>query len=140
MEVRDRVMAMVLVFEEEVIRVKCAYATHVGRSECEKDQFYNKMSCEWNLQNPGEMILCTKGFNRHFGRRVDSYEGVHDEYKIGERNVKEKRLLEFCDKKELHVANTWFEKNEQKKTIYSMGENKTEVDFVLVSTESIRKM
>ena len=35
----DRVLAMVLVFEEEVIRVICAYAPQVGRSECKKDQF-----------------------------------------------------------------------------------------------------
>ena len=33
------VMTMVLVFEEEVIRIICTYALQVGRSECEKDQF-----------------------------------------------------------------------------------------------------
>ena len=37
-------MAMVLVFEEQVTRVICAYAPQVGRSECEKDQFYNDMA------------------------------------------------------------------------------------------------
>ena len=31
----DRVMAMVLVLEEEVIRVTCAYAPHIGRSDWE---------------------------------------------------------------------------------------------------------
>ena len=35
---------MVLVFEEEVIRVICAYASQVGRAECEKDRFYNDMA------------------------------------------------------------------------------------------------
>ena len=50
----DRVMAIVLIFEEAVIRVMCAYAPHqVGRSESEKDQFYNDMASEWDLQNPG---------------------------------------------------------------------------------------
>ena len=34
----DRVMAMVLVFEEAVIRVICTYASQVGRSDCEKYQ------------------------------------------------------------------------------------------------------
>ena len=38
----DRVMAMVLAFEEEVIRVICAHAPQAGRSESEKDQFYKK--------------------------------------------------------------------------------------------------
>ena len=35
----DRVMTMVLVFEEEVTRILCAYVPQVGISECEKDQF-----------------------------------------------------------------------------------------------------
>ena len=30
------------------------------------------------------------------------------------------------------MANTWFEKKEQRKVIYSAGKNKTEIDFVLV--------
>ena len=45
----DRVIAMVLIFKEEVITVICAYAAQVGRSNCEKDQFYNEILCEWNL-------------------------------------------------------------------------------------------
>ena len=45
----NRVMAIVLAFEEEVIRVTCAYAPQVGKSECEKDQFYNDMASEWDL-------------------------------------------------------------------------------------------
>ena len=42
----EKVMAMVLVFEEEVIRVIYAYAPQVGRSECKKDHFYNDMASE----------------------------------------------------------------------------------------------
>ena len=47
----DRVMAMVLVFEEEDMRVLCAFWPHVGRSAYEKNQFGNEMSREWDLQN-----------------------------------------------------------------------------------------
>ena len=41
-------------------------------------------------------------------------------------------LLEFCDEKELCVANTWFRKGEKRKVTYSAVENETEIDFVLV--------
>ena len=41
------------------------------------------------------------------GLRVN--EGVHGGNGIGERNVEGKRV-EFCDEKELCVANTWFKK------------------------------
>ena len=60
----DRMTAMVLVFEEEVIIVICAYAPQVGRSECEKDQFYNDMASEWDLQNPREVVLLVWGLQR----------------------------------------------------------------------------
>ena len=41
-------------------------------------------------------------------------------------------LLEFCDEKELCVANRWFRKGEKRKVTYSAGENESEIDFVLV--------
>ena len=103
---------MVLVLEEEVKRVICA--------------------CEWDLQNPSEVILGMGDFNGHVGRRIDGFGSVHGGYRVGKRNVEWRRLLKFCDEKELCVANTWFEKKEQRKITYSMGGNKTEIDFALI--------
>ena len=102
----DRVMAMVLVFEEEVIRVICAYASQVGRLECGKDQFYNNMASEWNLRSPAEVVLGLGDLKEHVGRRIDGFEGAHGGYGIGKRNVEGRKLLKFCDEKELCVANT----------------------------------
>ena len=72
-------------------------------------------------------------FSGHVAKRNDGFEGVHGGYGFGKRNAWGRRLLEFCDKKELCVANTWFEKEKQRKIKYGMGENKTEIDFALVS-------
>ena len=111
----DRVIAMVLVSEEEVSRVISTYAPQVGRSECEKDQFYNDMASTWDLQNPGEVVLGLGDFNEHVWRQIDGFEGVHGGYGIGKRNAKRRRLLELCDEKKLCVANTWFEKRSREK-------------------------
>ena len=86
---------MVLVFEEEVIRVICVYALQVGRSESKKDQFCNDMASEWDLQSPGKVVLGLGNFNGHVGRRIDGFDGVHAGYGIGKRNVEQRRLLEF---------------------------------------------
>ena len=101
------------------------------KSDCEKDQLYNKAACMWDLQSPEEMIVGLKDFNGHVGEQLDGFEGVCGEYGFGKRNVEGRRLLEFCDKKELCLANTWSEKK-QRKITYSMGGNETEIDFVLV--------
>ena len=37
---------MVLAFEEEITKVICAYGPQMGRSDREKDQFYNEMATE----------------------------------------------------------------------------------------------
>ena len=64
---------------------------------------------------------------------------MHGEY-TGKRNVEEK-LLEFCDEKELFVADTWFPKQELKNITYNVGGNKIGVQFVMVGKiESIKKM
>ena len=63
-------------------------------------------------------------FNGHVGGRIDGFEGVHGEYGIGKRKVEGKRLLEFCDEKDLCVANTCFKK--ERKITYSMGGSETD--------------
>ena len=83
-------------------------------------------------KNPVKWFLVWEDFNGHVRKRIDGFEGEHGGYGIGKRNVEERRLLEFCDEKELYLANTWFEKKEHKKITYNMGGNKTEIDFVLV--------
>ena len=88
-------MAMVLVIEEDV-GVICAYAPQVGRSECKKDQFYNDMAGEWDLQNPEEVVLGMRDFNGHVGRRIDGFDGVHG---IGKEMLREEDYLSFATKR-----------------------------------------
>ena len=76
-----------MVFEEELI---CAYAPQVGRSECEKDQSYNDRAREWDLQNPGEVILSLEDFNKHVGRRIDGFEGMHWSMKLAKEMFRKK--------------------------------------------------
>ena len=63
---------------------------------------------------------------------TSGFKGVHGGNGIGKRNAEGRRLLEFCDERELCVANTWFYKADKKKITYSAGGCKTEIDFVLV--------
>ena len=57
-------------------------------------------------------------FNRPVGKCAEGFEGVHGWNGIGKRNAKGRRLLEFCDERELSVANTWFYKADKRKINY----------------------
>ena len=97
------------------MRVLCRNGPWVGRSDCEKCQFYDEMANKWNLQNRDEMILGLGNFIGHFVRRTDGFESIHEGNGIGKRNIEERRLLEFCNEKKLCVANSQFQTKKLRK-------------------------
>ena len=128
----DRVMTTVLMFEEQMIRIVCAYGPQSGRNMEEKIQFYDQLACEWELGSSSEMILGLGDFNGHVGKQIDGFEGVHGGNGLGLRNVEGRLLLEFCDARELCVANTWYKKKEKNKITFRSGGNESEIDFIVV--------
>ena len=104
----DRVMAIGLVFEKKVVRVICAHAPQSGKPDAEKKRFYEEMAREWSVANENELVLGLGDFNDHVGKCEEGFEGIHGGYGIGKRNTEGRMLLDFCDQKELSVANTWF--------------------------------
>ena len=54
------------------------------------------------------------------GKCAEGFEGVHGGNDTGKRNAKGRRLLEFCDERELSVENTWFKKTNKRKITESI--------------------
>ena len=90
------------------------------------------MKSEWDLGSASKIIIFLGDFNGHVGKCAEGFKGVHGGNGIGKRNAEGRRLLEFCDKRQLCVANTWFYKADKRKIPYIAGKCKTEIDFVLV--------
>ena len=51
------------------------------------------------------------------GKCAEGFEGVHGRNGVGKRNTEGRRLLEFCDERELCVANSWFKKQIKGKSL-----------------------
>ena len=64
-----------------------------------KDQFYNDRASEWNLQNPGELVLGLRDFDEQVGRWIGGFEGVHGGYEIGKKLLREKDSSRFVMKR-----------------------------------------
>ena len=96
------------------------------------------MANEWIFGSFSEIVVSLGDFNGHVGKCTEGFEGVHGKNGIGKRNAEERRLLEFCDERELCVINTWFCKAGKRKITYSAGGCETEIDFVLAG-EKYRK-
>ena len=76
-------------------------------------------------------------FNGHVGKLIDGFKGVHRGYGFGDRNMEGRMLQKFCDQKELCLANTCFKKGNERKITFRSGENRTEIDFLLVGKDQI---
>ena len=135
---RNRMMAIVLTLGREVMQVICVNGPQSRRPDTEKGYFYDKMASEWDLGSSSEIIVSLQDFNGHVGKCGERFEGVHGENGIGKRNAEGRRLLEFCDERELCMANTWFNKTDKRKITYNTGGSETEIDFVFVG-EKYRK-
>ena len=131
----DRVMVTVLVLGEQVIRVISAYGPHAGRPLDEKHRFYDELAGKYELHDSSTVVFGQGDFNGQVGEEMEGFEGFHGENRIAKRNAEGRMLLEFCDKRELCVVNTWFKKTDKRKITVKSGTNESEIDFILVSKE-----
>ena len=86
------------------------------------------------MHSADDLVMRLGDFNEH-SRHNDGFDGVNGGYSIWHRNLEGIMLLEFCLEKELCVLNTWFEREEKRKVTFRMGENETEIDFVLIKKQ-----
>ena len=102
-------MVIVLVSGDRVIRLVSDYAPQCGRNLLEN------MAKDCGGPNEEAFLICLGDSNGQVGKQIDGFDGVHGGLNVGERNVKGRLLLEFCDGKDLCVANTWFKKKKNVK-------------------------
>ena len=84
--VSDRMITLVVGFEEDVLRLICGYAPQSGRNLEEKQSFYDEPNCEWDVHSADDLVMYLGDFNGHFGRHIHGFNGVHGGYGIGKRN------------------------------------------------------
>ena len=85
--VSDRVMTVVVVFEEDVLRLIYGYVPQSGWSLEEKQSFHDELKCEWDMHSTDGLIMCLGDINGHIGRHIDGFNGVHGGYVVGQRNL-----------------------------------------------------
>ena len=56
--VSDRVITVVVVFEEDVLRSICGHALQGGRSMKEKQTSYDELKGEWDMHSAGDLVMC----------------------------------------------------------------------------------
>lgn len=128
--ITSRIMLMDLVFNGRIVSVISVYCPQIGRSDAEKNDFYDNLNAEVMGKNGNCIVL--GDFNGHVGSSQDGYEGVHGGYGYGERNRAGERVLEFADSFDMIIGNTFFKKENEKLITFKSGGNSTVLDYVLL--------
>jgi len=130
--VNEQIIAIKLIIGARLLNIVSAYAPHSGRSNEEKDDFWDKLIALTSSISGGEVILLGGDLNGHVGSRSDDYVGVHGGFSYGTRNVEGERILEFGDAMEMVVCNTLFKKEDKKLVTYESGGVSSTIDYLLM--------
>ena len=86
--VSDRVMTDVVVFEEDVLRLICGYATQSGKRLEEKQSFYDELKYKWDMHSADDLVTCLGYINGHVRRHIDGFDVVHGGHGVGQKIMK----------------------------------------------------
>ena len=133
----DRLMKLTIVTSERTIHVFTAYAPQTGRSEAEKDAFWRLLDAETCKVPLKDYLVISGDLNGHVGKDADGSR-CHGGKGYGQRNEDGERIIEFADSHDLVISNTWFIKRPSHLPTFYSGDNKTQIDFILVRRQHFK--
>ena len=138
MRASERLMAIELALEGELVTFVSVYAPQVSQPQEEKDEFYDEIYRFIGKLKRKYVVL--GDMNGHVGRDVDGFEGVHGGNGFGDRNAEGEAILEFATCFDLVVVNTFFTKETQNLVTYESGGLSSVVDYVLTRKNDMKNV
>ena len=128
----DRLMKIRMVVGKTIWNILSLYAPQVGRTPQEKAEFWERFEDELGQIPVSEVILVGGDVNGHIGDENIGYEEVMGSYGYGTRNDEGETVLDICKFHRLRILNTYFKKEEEKLVTYKSGDNKTQIDLLML--------
>ena len=94
----DRIMAIVLTLDREVMRIVCAYGPRSGRPDAEKVCFYNEMRSEWDFKSSSKIVVSLGDFNGHACKCAEGLKVYTGRMVVGKEMQKEEDCWSYVMK------------------------------------------
>ena len=115
----------------QMMCILSVYAPQTGRTQRDKDAFRSNLEEIIGHVELETVLVVAGDMNAHMGKRQNSEETV-GKYGWGSRNREGQDLLEMLARNQLVVVNSFFQKRESHKITYKSGNNRTEIDLLIV--------
>ncbi|KAI5619044.1 hypothetical protein C0J50_21075 [Silurus asotus] len=96
-----------------------------------KDKFWSELDKVEEGVPRNERLVIGADFSGHVGEGNRGDEEVMGRYGFKERNVERQMVVDFANRMEMAVVNTYFKKKEDHRVMYKRGGRCTQVDYVL---------
>ncbi|CAD7087538.1 unnamed protein product [Hermetia illucens] len=127
----DRLMKLTIISADRTIHFFTAYAPQTGRPDAEKDAFWQLLDEKTCHVPADDYIIIAGDLNGHVGEKADGNR-CHGGKGFGARNEGGERIIDFADTHDLVLMNTWFIKRLSHLPTFYSGNNKTQIDYILI--------
>ncbi|XP_075722813.1 uncharacterized protein LOC119178011 [Rhipicephalus microplus] len=113
------------------MKVVQAYAPTSSHDDASVESFYEDVESAMSKVKT-QYTIVMGDFNAKVGKKQAGDQAVGD-YGIGTRNARGELLVEFAERNNLRILNTFYRKRENRKWTWRSpnGENKNEIDFIM---------
>lgn len=131
----DMIILVKLVVGDLVLNVISTYAPQVGRSDADKNRFWDDLEDMIRGVPNNEKLFIGGDLNGHVGIRREGFEKVHGGFGYGDRNQEGEEILNFAVAYDLMLANTFFRKRQSHLVTFTSGQHSSQIDFILTRGE-----
>ena len=131
--ISDRVMVVKLKGTPADVNIIQAYAPTSASTEDALENFYHDLEKAMSVCKSSEMKIVMGDFNAKIGE--ERYNTTVGPYGLGTRNDRGDTMVEWCERTELVVTNTWFKQHKRRLYTWTSpdAQTKNQIDFILVN-------
>ena len=123
-----------------MLNVISAYAPQVGFTREEKQTFWLDLDetvekIPWN-----ERIVVGADLNGHVGEGNNGDEECMGRHRLGKRNNEGQPVVDFANRREQTITNTYFVKKPAHRVTYSNGGRSSQVDYIMMRRRRIKEV
>ena len=115
------------------IRVIQVYAPTSNDEEAEVEWFYEDLQDLLELTPKRDILFIIEDWNAKVGSQETP--GITGKFGLGMQNEAGQRLIEFCQKNALVIANTFFQQHKRRPYTWTSpdGQHRNQIDYILCS-------